>query len=208
MPASDVTQEDQFVVTRRRRLTVTPSLSRVDVFEFGLAATDEPICRVRQRVWRFTQDIHFYAPGDGELMRLRAGRRFDPWARYELLDARGETIGEIQKVFAGAPKRSAYLLYDCSGAQVARVDARAPGAPIRRLGRGAAVAGVVGVAGLAGVAFMGPTGLAGVASVVAATGVREVRGRLDPVDAASVFDITRDGELLGTQRRRPPSSAT
>jgi hypothetical protein len=36
-----------------------------------------------------------------------------------------------------------------------------------------------------------------------ATGARELRGRLDPVDAVSVFDITRDGELLGTLRRRP-----
>jgi hypothetical protein len=54
--------------------------------------------------------------------------------------------------------------------------------------------------------FWARQGLAGVASLVTATGARELRGRLDPVDAVSVFDITRDGELLGTQRRRPRSS--
>jgi hypothetical protein len=203
--ASDFTQQDQFVISRRRRLSVTPSLGRIDFYDFALAATDDPICRVRQRVWRFNQDVRFYGAGNGNgvVMRIRARRRFDPWARYELTDACRETIGEIQKVFARSPLRSAYLLYDDKGDEVARVDGRPPTAPMRRRAGRVAAVGLTGVAGLAGLTFLGPAGLAGVVSLGVATGARELRGRLDPVDAVSVFDITRDGELLGTLRRRP-----
>ena len=204
--ASDLTEQDRFVIRRRRRLTVTPSLGRVDVYDFALAASDDPICRVRQRVWRFNQDLRFYSADNGDLMRMRARRRFDPWARHELTDPRGETVGEIQKVFAPGSRRAAYLLYDHNGDEVARVDARAPARPIRRHARRVAVAVLTGLASLVGLTFLGPPGLVGIGSLVAVTGVRELRGRLDPVDAVSAFDITRDGELLGTQRRRPPSS--
>ena len=100
-------------------MTVTPSLSRVDVYDFALAASDDPICRVRQRVWRFNQDIRFHGAAGGDVMRIRARPRFDPWARYELTDERRETIGEIQKVFGQSLIRSTYKLYDSGGAETA-----------------------------------------------------------------------------------------
>ena len=180
-----------------------PSLGRVDVYDFALD-TDEPVCRVRQRVWRFGKGIRFHG-ASGEVMRIRARRRYDPWARYELTDERRETIGGIQKVFGPDPLRSAYLLYDPNGDEIARVDGRPAAAPIRRRAGRLAVAGVTAVAGLAGVTFLGPTGLAGIVALGVGTGARELRGRLDPVDAVPVFDITRDGEPLGTLRRRPRS---
>jgi hypothetical protein len=197
--------QDRFVIFRRRRVTVSPFLGRVDVYDLTAAATGEVICCVRQRVWRFNQDIRFYGDGQVDVMRLRARRRFDPWMRYELIDARGEPIGEIQKVLARGTRRAAYLLYDRKGDEVARVDGRAPPAPIRRHAGRVAIAGLSGLAGLVGLTFLGPPGLVGVVSLVAVTGARELRGRLDPVDAVSAFDIKRDGELLGTQHRRPPS---
>jgi hypothetical protein len=126
MTASELTEQDRFVISRRRRLTVTPFFGRVDLYDFALGATDGAICRVRQRVWRFNQDIRFYGAGGGnvDVMRIRARRRFDPWARYELTDACGKTIGEIQKVFVSGPRRSAYLLYDDNGDEIARADGR------------------------------------------------------------------------------------
>lgn len=184
---------------------MTPFLGRVDVYDFTLAATGEAICRVRQRVRRFNQDVRFHGDRKVDVMRLRARPRFDPWARYELIDARGETIGEIQKVLARETRRASYLLYDRNGHEVDRVDGRAPTSPIRRHAGRVATVALTGVAGLIGLTFLGPPGVAGVISLVAVTGGRELRGRLDPVDAASVFDITRDGEILGTQHRRPPS---
>jgi hypothetical protein len=208
MTASDLTQQDRFVISRRRRLTVTPFLGRVDLFDFALDETDDPICRVRQRVWRFNQDIRFRAVGDGhdDIMRIRARRRFDPWGRYEVTDPDGETIGEIQKVFAGGSRRAAYVLYDRNGDEIARVVGRAPAAAIRRrAGRGAVAVLASVAAGVAGLPFVGSAGIVAVGSVAVATGAREWRGRLDPVDAVPVFDITRDGERLGTQRRRPRS---
>jgi hypothetical protein len=196
--------QDRFVVSRQRRLTVTPFLGRVDVYDFTLDDSDEAIFRVRQRVWRFNQDIRFRRAGR-DVMRLRARARFDPWARFELVDADGEPIGEIQKVLSRGTRRASYLLYDRDGGEVARVDGRAPAAPVRRHAGRVAVVALAGLASLVGLTFLGPPGLVGVGSLIAVTGVRELRGRLDPVDVVSAFDITRDGELLGTQYRRPPS---
>jgi hypothetical protein len=196
---------DRFVVTRRRRYTLTPSLSSVDVYEFSLPTTDEPFCRVRQRVSRFNEDIRFYADEAGlvELMRIRALRRFDPWARYEVLDPSGETIGEIEKIFGTSPLRSTYVLYGREGEEVARVVGRPPVARTRRLAGRLGVVGLAGLLGLGGITLSGPAGVAGLATFAAAMAGREARARLDPVDAVTDFDITRDGEPLGTHRRRP-----
>jgi uncharacterized protein YxjI len=53
-------------------------------------------------------------------MRIKARQRFDPRARYDVTDASGETIGEIQKAFGESLLRSTYVLYDAEGNEVAR----------------------------------------------------------------------------------------
>ena len=52
-------------------------------------------------------------------MRLKARQRFDPAARYDITDAAGGTIGQIQKVFGASLLRSTYRLYDASGEETA-----------------------------------------------------------------------------------------
>jgi hypothetical protein len=99
MTAIDPITQDRFVVARRRRYTLTPTLDRVELSEFSVAETDEPICHVRQPVSRFNEGIRFYADAAGipEVMRIKARPRFDPWARYQVTDPSRETIGEIER---------------------------------------------------------------------------------------------------------------
>jgi uncharacterized protein YxjI len=52
-------------------------------------------------------------------MRLKARQRFDPAARYDITDAAGVKIGELQKVFGASLLRSTYRLYDASGEETA-----------------------------------------------------------------------------------------
>ena len=89
-------------------MTATPSLGSVHSYDFTLAESEEPICRVRQFVTRFNENIGFYAGAarSGPLLYLAARERFDPWARYEVADGSWETIGAIQKVFAARQQRS------------------------------------------------------------------------------------------------------
>jgi uncharacterized protein YxjI len=53
-------------------------------------------------------------------MRIKARQRFDPRARYDVTDAEGNKIGEIQKVFGASLLRSTYALFDADGNEVAR----------------------------------------------------------------------------------------
>jgi uncharacterized protein YxjI len=52
-------------------------------------------------------------------MRIKARQRFDPRARYDVTDAEGAKIGEIQKVFGASLLRSTYRLYDANGEETA-----------------------------------------------------------------------------------------
>jgi uncharacterized protein YxjI len=110
---------DRFILRQRFRPIVNE-------YEFSLPKdnTDEPgppFCFVRQRRFKFKEDIRFYADDSRsvELMRIKARQRFDPRARYDVETADGNKIGEIQKVFGASLLRSTYRLYDTQGAEVA-----------------------------------------------------------------------------------------
>ena len=74
----------------------------------------------------------------------------------------------------------------------------------RRRAGGIAVAGAAGLVGVsvAGVPVLPAAGVAGLVSLGTRGAMRELRERLDPVDAVAQLRITRDGELLGSYRRR------
>ncbi len=115
----DPTMHDRFILRQRFRPIVNE-------YEFSLPKdnTDEPgppFCFVRQRRFKFKEDIRFYADDSRsvELMRIKARQRFDPRARYDVETADGNRIGEIQKVFGASLLRSTYRLYDAQGAEVA-----------------------------------------------------------------------------------------
>lgn len=130
----DPNRHDRFILRQKWRLVVNE-------YEFSLpqGGVDTPgpaFCFVRQRPFKFKEDIRFYsdATRSTELMRIKARHRFDPRARYEVVAADGTKIGEIQKVFGASLLRSTYRLYDQSGNSVAIATERnAAVALIRRL---------------------------------------------------------------------------
>lgn len=119
----DPNAHDRFVL----RQLIRPVVNR---YEFSLPNGDgtpgEPFCFVEQKRFSFKEDIRFYTDESKqqEVLRIKARQRFDPRARYDVTDAQGAKVGEIQKVFGASLLRSTYALFDASGAEVARASER------------------------------------------------------------------------------------
>lgn len=129
----DPNAHDRFVL----RQLIRPVVNQ---YEFSLPAEDgspgEPFCFVEQRRFAFKEDLRFYADASKqhELLRIKARQAFDPRARYDVTDAVGAKVGEIQKVFGASLLRSTYALYDGAGEELARVTEKSlPVALFRRV---------------------------------------------------------------------------
>lgn len=113
----------------------------VNEYEFSLPGPDGespgvPFCYVRQKPFKFKEDIRFYLDESRstELMRIKARQRFDPRARYDVVAADGSPVGAIQKVFGASLLRSTYRLLDPAGSEVATATEKSLGvALVRRL---------------------------------------------------------------------------
>jgi uncharacterized protein YxjI len=120
---SELNDHDRFILRQRIRPVVNQ-------YEFSLPVANgtpgEPICFVEQKRFKFKEDIRFYTDDSKqtEVMRIKARQRFDPRARYDVTDAQGEKIGEIQKVFGASLLRSTYALFDAQDTEVARASER------------------------------------------------------------------------------------
>ena len=116
--ALDPNEHDLFLLRQRW----APVINR---YEFTLPAPDgtpgQPVCFVEQKRFTFKEDIRFFTDDTKqvEVMRLKARQRFDPAARYDITDAAGGKIGEIQKAFGASLLRSTYKLYDANGQETA-----------------------------------------------------------------------------------------
>jgi uncharacterized protein YxjI len=117
----DPNEHDRFILRQRFRLVTNE-------YDFYVPGPDgrslgERFCFVRQKTFKFKEDIRFYTDESRshELMRIKARQRFDPRARYDVTDADGVTIGGIQKVFGASLVRSTYRLYNSTGTEVAIV---------------------------------------------------------------------------------------
>jgi uncharacterized protein YxjI len=115
----DPTAHDRFVL----RQLICPIVNR---YEFSLpqdgGAPGEPFCFVEQKRFKFKEDIRFYADASKqqELMRIKARQAFDPRARYDVTDADGTKLGEIQKVFGASLLRSTYAIFGADGEELAQ----------------------------------------------------------------------------------------
>ena len=113
----DPNAHDRFIL----RQLIRPVVNR---YEFSLPTAEdeagEPFCFVEQKRFKFKEDIRFFADDSKqqETMRILARQAFDPRARYDVTDAQGAKIGEIQKVFGASLFRSTYALFDASGEEV------------------------------------------------------------------------------------------
>jgi uncharacterized protein YxjI len=122
----DVNAHDRFILRQRFRLVVNE-------YEFSLPGPDgetpgERLCWVRQKPFKFKEDIRFYTDEtqSAELLRIKARQRFDPRARYDVVGADGTKIGDFQKVFGTSLLRSTYKLFNAEGAEVAIATERSP----------------------------------------------------------------------------------
>jgi uncharacterized protein YxjI len=116
----DPNQYDRFILRQKFRWVTNE-------YYFSLPEGDgdtpgPPFCFVHQKTFKFKEDIRFYSDESRstEMMRIKARQRFDPRARYDVTASDGNKIGEIQKVFGQSLLRSTYVLYDASGAELAR----------------------------------------------------------------------------------------
>jgi uncharacterized protein YxjI len=127
----DPNELDRFLLRQR----FAPVINR---YEFHLPDGDNGVgpafCFAEQRRFTFKEDIRFYADDSKtqELMRIKARQRFDPRARYDVTDASGAKIGEIQKVFGKSLLRSTYALFNASGDEVAEARERSLGVALFR----------------------------------------------------------------------------
>lgn len=130
----DPNEHDLFLLRQRIKLVINQ-------YEFHLAdehgrATGEEICFVEQKRFKFKEDIRFFTDDSKqqELMRIKARQRFDPAATYDVTDAGGQKIGEIQKVFGASLLRSTYRINDATGGELATCTEKSLGiALFRRL---------------------------------------------------------------------------
>ena len=107
----DPTPHDRFILRQRIKLVINQ-------YEFTLPGADgkedpsQPVAFVEQKRFKFKEDIRFYADETKttELMRIKARQRFDPRAKYDVVDAQGQKIGQFQKLFGKSLLRSSYKL--------------------------------------------------------------------------------------------------
>lgn len=128
----DPNQHDRFILRQKFRLVINE-------YVFSLPAPDaegpgEPFTFVRQKRFKFKEDIRFYTDesASSELMHIKARQRFDPAAKYDVVAADGTTIGYIQKVFGKSLLRSTYKLYNAEGSEVAVVREQSLGVALFR----------------------------------------------------------------------------
>ncbi|MGI8427073.1 MAG: hypothetical protein ACR2FO_07475 [Actinomycetota bacterium] len=117
----DLGQHDRFILQQKFRFVVNE-------YTFSVPQADgetpgDPFCFVKQKAFKFKEDIRFYADASRsvELMRIKARQRFDPRASYDVTDAEGQKIGAIQKVFGSSLLRSTYRLTGADDQELAIV---------------------------------------------------------------------------------------
>lgn len=115
----DPNQHDRFILRQPFRLVVNEYVFFIPGPDGVSPGTS--FCFVRQKRFKFKEDIRFYTDETRthELMRIKARQRFDPRAKYDVTDGAGTKIGQIQKVFGASLLRSTYKLYDASDREIA-----------------------------------------------------------------------------------------
>ena len=128
----DPNEHDVFILRQKFRFVVNE-------YEFSLPAADgqtpgQAFCFVRQKPFKFKEDIRFYTDESQttDLMRIKARQRFDPRARYDVTDGSGNKIGGIQKVFGRSLLRSTYTIHDAEDKEIALATEKSLGVALFR----------------------------------------------------------------------------
>ena len=97
----------------------------VNQYEVSTLGADEksagkPVCFVEQKRMKLKEDLRAFTDDSktAEAFRIKARQVWDPRARYDVTDATGQPVGQLQKVFGRSLVRSTWRLYDAAGNEV------------------------------------------------------------------------------------------
>jgi hypothetical protein len=114
----DPSTHDRFLVAQR----FTVMVNRYEVTTLGAdeRSAGEPVCFVEQKRMKLKEDLRAYTDESkqAEVFRIKALQVWDPRARYDVTDAGGRKLGQLQKVFGKSLLRSTWRLYDTAGEAV------------------------------------------------------------------------------------------
>ena len=81
----------------------------------------EQVCFVEQKRMKLKEDLRAFADDTktAEVFRIKAQQVWDPRARYDVTDANGQQVGQLQKVFGRSLLRSTWRIYDAAGNELA-----------------------------------------------------------------------------------------
>jgi len=113
--AVDPSLHDRFFLRQRFRLMINQ-------YEVSTLGSDEksagdPICFVEQKRMKLKEDLRAFTDDTktSEVFRIKAQQVWDPRARYDITDASGQKVGQLQKVFGKSLLRSTWRIYDPAG---------------------------------------------------------------------------------------------
>jgi uncharacterized protein YxjI len=117
--AVDPNLHDRFLVSQRFR----PMINQYEVSTLGPddKSPGEPVCFVEQKRMKLKEDLRAFTDDSkaAEVFRIKAQQVWDPRARYDVTDAQGQPIGQLQKVFGKSLLRSTWRIYDPAGEEIA-----------------------------------------------------------------------------------------
>jgi uncharacterized protein YxjI len=116
---TDPSTHDRFFLSQRFRLMV----NQYEVSTLGGdgRSAGEQVCFVEQKRMKLKEDLRAFTDDSktAEVFRIKAQQVWDPRARYDVTDAGGQQVGQLQKVFGKSLLRSTWRLYDSAGEEVA-----------------------------------------------------------------------------------------
>ena len=94
---------------------------RISIPAPGSTEEGEPVLYVKQKRMAIKEDIRFRLTPDGDahLFMIKSKTVFEFRGRHEVLDAQGNAIGLLEKVFGKSLLRSTWRIYDAEGNEVA-----------------------------------------------------------------------------------------
>jgi hypothetical protein len=98
----DPNLHDRFFLSQRIR----PVVNQYDVSTLGAdeKSAGEQVCFVAQKRMKLKEDLRAFtdATKTAEVFRIKAQQVWDPRARYDVTDASGQRVGQLQKAFGSS----------------------------------------------------------------------------------------------------------
>jgi uncharacterized protein YxjI len=112
---NDIAGQDRFLI--QQVFKPIANEYRISIPAPGSTEEGEQLLYVKQKKLKIKEDIRFRVPGDetGHVFMIKSKTVFEFRGRHEVLDANGEKIGELGKVFGKSILRSHWTVADAAG---------------------------------------------------------------------------------------------